>query len=268
MGLAASQGRYLSLTARNNDLIYEAQQISQQRLNIAKDTQVAADKYNKALSNTIMQASTPEGSNQRLTYEILTSQDPFSGLCMRLIDSYGNVVVPKQGYTLEVTKPNEDGIDQTTKVTSSAEFLAKFMPDLDSDTAEKLKAMNLEELSEYYKTNFTDSNLKLNLRNNVNTNLINEGEHYLEDDNCLDPAYLQEMITSGEWTIQQAGDTESGWDDITWQGSNSITEIYDTSDDAVAEAEYETATKELQKEDKILELKLEQVQTEQKAVET
>ena len=38
MGLAASQGRYLSLTARMSDLVYEGQQISQQRMALAKES--------------------------------------------------------------------------------------------------------------------------------------------------------------------------------------------------------------------------------------
>ena len=46
-----------------------------------------------------------------------------------------------------------------------------------------------------------------------------------------------------------------------------ISEEYDKSDDAAAEAAYETAMVELQKKDKLLELRLEQVQTQQQAVE-
>ena len=86
MGLAASQGRYLCLTARMNDLVYEGQQISQQRLQLAKETQAVAEAYNKAISNTLLQATIRNDNGeiiqQQLTYDILTSQDPISGLCM------------------------------------------------------------------------------------------------------------------------------------------------------------------------------------------
>ena len=57
MGLAASQGRYLCLTARMSDLVYEGQQISQQRMALAKETSAIAQEYNDALSNTVMQAA-------------------------------------------------------------------------------------------------------------------------------------------------------------------------------------------------------------------
>ncbi len=268
MGLAASQGRYLCLTARNNDLIYEGQQISQQRLNLAKETQEVSDKYNAAMSNTLMQATTPEGGNQLLTYEILTSQDPFSGLCMRLVDLDGHVVVPKQGKSVDVTRPNDDGIDYTINVRSADEFISKFLSDVDGDTLVELKAKNLEELTQYYTETHPNSNVKFELRNNVNTNLKKEDERFLEDDNCLDPKYLQEMLTSGQWLIEQATVSEKGWESIDWQGSTAISQVYDESDDAAAEAEYESDMKELEKRDKILELRLEQVQTEQSAVQT
>ena len=54
MGLAASQGRYLCLTARMSDLVFEGQQISQQRMKLAEETQAIADAYNDAMNNTIM----------------------------------------------------------------------------------------------------------------------------------------------------------------------------------------------------------------------
>ena len=43
MGLAASQGRYLCLTARMSDLVYEGQQISQQRMALAKESSAVAE---------------------------------------------------------------------------------------------------------------------------------------------------------------------------------------------------------------------------------
>ena len=125
MGLAASQGRYLCLTARMSDLVYEGQQIAQQRLQLAKETQAVADRYNDAMNNRKMQATTPEGGTQQLTYDILTSQDPFSGLCMRIVDLDGNVVVPKKGTTLEVTQTNDEGNEITTSFATPEAFIAK-----------------------------------------------------------------------------------------------------------------------------------------------
>lgn len=267
MGLAASQGRYLCLTARNSDLIYEGQQISQQRLALTQETQQIADKYNEAMNNTVMQATTPEGGTQQLTYDILTSQDPFSGLCMRLVDLNGYVVIP--GEYLETTTTDADGGTSQLKFSSASDFIKRYMPEVTGDEFNTLSGKSLSELCTYYNENYPDSGTTVELINRDNSNVVKDGEKVLKDVNCTDASYLQQMLTSGQWLIQQASaSNETGWDDIVWQGSSAISEVYYTADDAAAEAEYESAMTEIQKRDKLLELRLEQVQTEQSSVET
>ncbi len=270
MGLAASQGRYLSLTARLSDLVYEGQQISQQRLQLAKETQQIAEEYTEAMNNTVLQATTAEGGTQQLTYDIITNQDPFSGLCMRIVDSNGNVVVPSTGETLSVTTTDGEGNETTESFTSTSSFISAYMSDLSGDEVNEMSGWSLSEVKDYYENNYasTDSSAGLSISYEY-SNLINEGERYAYDEYITDASYLQEMLESGEYTLQQVSTSEeNGWEDIVWQGSSSISEVYYTADDAAAEAEYEAATKEIQKRDQILELRLEQVQTEEEAVET
>lgn len=272
MGLAASQGRYLCLTARMSDLVYEGQQISQQRLALAQETSEAANEYNDALSNKVMQANILDGNGEKqsvqLTYEIITSKDIFAGLGMRIVDLDGNVVVPKKAYTLEVT--SGEGEEATTqKYSSSTEFITAHMQNLTKDEANEMGSWNLDKLVAYYQENYPDSTLTLNLVSNVDETLKNANEKFLFDENCTDPAYLQKMISSGQWLIQQAEpSSEEGWKEMTWQGSSRISEVNDTTDDAAAEAKYEAAMQEIQKKDKILELRLENIQTEESAIET
>ena len=102
--------------------------------------------------------------------------------------------------------------------------------------------------------------------------LKKDDEHFLFDENCLDPEYLQNMLSTGQWLLQQSSSAENEendieWKEITWQSSSQIVEVYDTSDDAAAESEYESAMADIQKKDKIFELRLQQVETEEKAVE-
>ena len=272
MGLAASQGRYLCLTARMSDLVYEGQQISQQRLALANQSKAAADKYNEAMSNRVIQANIMDEngniSHPQLTYEILTNKDPFSGLGMRIVDLDGNVVVPKRAFTLEASYKDEEGNDVSEKFQSSAQFITKYMTNLSGDEANEMGNWDLPKLAEYYKQHYSDSNLTLNVTDNIDTSLKNENEHFLYDENLSDPAYLQQMLTSGQWLLQQANPSkESGWDDAVWQGSTKVSDVLDTSDDAAAEAEYEAAMVDIQKKDKLFELRLEQVQTEESAVE-
>ncbi len=269
MGLAASQGRYLCLTARMSDLVYEGQQISQQRLALASETQEIAEKYNEAMNNTVLQATTAEGGTQQLTYDIITSQDPFSGLCMRIVDLNGNVVVPSKSYSLNVTSKDEEGNDVTESITSTSDFIKKYMSDLDGDELNNVSGYNLSDLKNYYESHYGTDTINIELVNNINSALKNENEHYLYDENCKDPEYLQQMLTSGEWLLQQVSTSEEdGWEDIVWQGSSAISEVYYTADDAAAEAEYEAAMKEIQKRDQLLELRLEQVETQEQSVET
>ena len=275
MGLAASQGRYLCLTARMNDLVYVGQQISQQRLALASEQQTVAEKYNDAMNNKIIQAKIigEDGNvqSQQLTYDVITSKDPFSGLGMRIVDLDGNVVVPKKE-SMEVTSKDENGNEVKETFTNAAGFITKYMTDLEPDKANEMGGWNLAKIIEYYQENYKDSGVTLNLTNSIDESLKMEDEHFLFDENCTDPEYLQKMLSSGQWLLQQSSPTgENGggeeWNEITWQGSSQIVEIYDTSDDAAAESEYEAAMADIQKKDKILELRLEQVETEEKAVE-
>ncbi len=268
MGLAASQGRYLCLTARMSDLIYEGQQISQQRLQLAKETQLAADEYNDAMNNTILQATTPDGGVQRLTYDIITSQDPFSGLCMRLVDLDGNVVVPEEEKTITASSKDEEGKDVTESFTSTSAFMKKYMPDLSEEDTLKMSNWDMDNLAKYYSEHYSTSNITVSVTSNVNKDLKNENESFLFDKNCKNPEYLQEMLETGQWYVQQISSTDTKeWENVAWQGHTAFSQVSDTSDDAAAEAKYEASMAELQRHDKVLELRLEQVQTEESAVE-
>lgn len=268
MGLAASQGRYLCLTARMSDLVYEGQQLSQQKLALATESQEISKKYNEAMNNMTMQVTTPEGGTQPMTYEILTSQDPFSGLGMRIVDLDGNVVAPPKKESIEVSSQDEDGNPITSSVSSSAEFIKTYMPNLSADKADEVAGLDLKGLAEYYNKNFSGSGISAEYKTNINNSLKSENERFLFDENVSDPKYIQEMLTTGQWLLEQAKpDAEDGWDSISWQGSSAITQVYDTTDDAAAKAEYEAAMMDIQKKDKMFDLRLEQVQTEESAVE-
>jgi len=51
MGLAGSQTRFLTLTARKNDIEYQAQQISNSRLQLSSRLEQIATEYTKALND-------------------------------------------------------------------------------------------------------------------------------------------------------------------------------------------------------------------------
>lgn len=269
MGLAASQGRFLCLTARLNDLVYEGQQIAQQRLALAEESKNIAEAYNNAMNNKILQCTTPANGTQQLTYETIINQDPNTGLCMRIVDVDGNVVsLPESKYLSVSSKSTDESGNETTTTEdfkTIGAFISKYLPDLSDDKVSKCIRMDVDEFWTYYNSNYSTSNITLSVKSSLENGLKSDDERYCFDENCKDPAYLQDMLTSGQWLLQQVQNNE--WESIVWQGSTMISEVYDTSDDAAAEATYEAAMKDLQKKDKLLELRLEDVETQEQSVE-
>lgn len=99
MGMSASQARFLGLTARKADNEFEAQQICQQRANLAGEMDMVATAYSNAMSNKqlifrYVDPSSSKATLTRLTYETITSTDIAEGLSMRIADAMGNVIVP------------------------------------------------------------------------------------------------------------------------------------------------------------------------------
>ena len=140
MGLSASQGRMLLLTARKSDLEYRAQQISQKRLVLSQQLESISTEYEEATSNRQMKitlwqdgvATSSDDAARRttnLTYAALVSgtvrsvnpndsgiqgydrtegQDYTSSTFYRLVDADGAIVVS-----------SEDEIPANARTTSS-----------------------------------------------------------------------------------------------------------------------------------------------------
>lgn len=268
MGLAASQGRFLCLTARMNDLVYEGHQISQQRMALAEESSRIAKEYNAAISNKKMQCTTPAGGTQQLTYDLITNQDPNTGLCLRIVDTSGRVVLPSDKSYLKVTSKNENDEDIVEVFKTTAEFIEKYMPNLSDEDKAAYSLMSFDDITNLYIEQNPNQTLVFSSIYAQDDSFVNEEDAIMFDENCKDPAYLQEMLSTGQWLLQQIVDpNKQEWGDYLWQGSSMITEVYDTSDDAAAEAAYEAAMIDLNKKDKMLELRLEDIQTQEQSVE-
>ena len=270
MGLAASQGRFLCLTARMNDLVYEGHQISQQRMALAEESSRIAKEYNAAISNKKMQCTTPAGGTQQLTYDIITNQDPNNGLCLRIVDTSGRVVLPSSTSYLKVTSKDESNNDVSEIFKTTSEFIEKYMPNLSEEDKAAYSLMSFDDLTSLY-IELNPNPEKTLIFSSVyggDDSFVKEEDSVMFDENCKDPAYLQEMLSTGQWLLQQVVDPKTQeWGDYLWQASSNIMEVYDTSDDAAAEAAYEEAMIDLNKKDKMLELRLEDIQTQEQSVE-
>ncbi|HEY9687652.1 MAG TPA: hypothetical protein V6C52_11815 [Coleofasciculaceae cyanobacterium] len=86
MGLAASQSRYLVLTARKNDLELTGQQINQSRLQLAN---IANDLFN---TSTTLDPDTPDSIRLQLRINAMQSLDKALELQLRRVDTQQQAV--------------------------------------------------------------------------------------------------------------------------------------------------------------------------------
>ena len=95
MGMAASQARFLSLTARKTNVEYEGQQINQARLNLSNQS---ANLFNQMLG---LNVPTPPS-----TQDFTKTQYSFSdGINSVTIDSWQQLATPEEDYNYVVNLP-------------------------------------------------------------------------------------------------------------------------------------------------------------------
>ena len=100
MGMAASQARYLSLSARKTNTEYEGQQLNQQRLNLANQS---ADLFNQMLT---MSVPTCPDSNDFTTLQYSWSD----GINDEVISDFYQIAVPNEDYNYVVTSYHYENV--------------------------------------------------------------------------------------------------------------------------------------------------------------
>ncbi len=101
---------------------------------------------------------------------------------------------------------------------------------------------------------------------------------YIVDEELSDPYHLQKAITDGVYFIElkqfkgdgdENGNMVATWNKVDYTDSAThILETYDITDDAAAQAEYDKLNESFQNKDKMLELRLKQLETEHTALQT
>lgn len=203
MGLSASQARYLCLTARKNNVEFQIQQITQQKLALANQLDDEALLWSNGM-NTHHLYYSQGGSGSaavdlpRLSYQIVTGNVDEGGLNLSVRDSYGRTVVP------ELPDPMPEG-----------------------------------------KT----------------------AADYAIEPYCYQADYFENNLKTGNWFIQKY-DEQGNAVDLPIGGANFIYEGIDEGDYAIGNAEYEEKVARLQRIDKRFDTQIQQLSTEQKAIET
>lgn len=115
MGMSASQGRFLMLTAQKSNNEFQAQSITFQRMMLAENVDGWTDEYNNAMGNkTLLFGQTRNNNaainyNARLHYEDIVREEADGGMGMSLISATSNkIVVPSLPEPLPEGKTRED----------------------------------------------------------------------------------------------------------------------------------------------------------------
>lgn len=203
MGLSASQARYLSLTARKNNVEYQIEQLTQQKLMLANEMDGEASLWSEGMNIQHLYYD-PDGTGsaatdlQRLSYQIVTGDYADGGLGMRVADSYGRIVVT------ELPEPMPEGMTVA---------------------------------------------------------------NYVVEPYATQADYFEQNLKTGNWFIQQQ-DKNGEWKDQSLSGSSFIYQGVDKEDFAIANAEYERKMESLERIDKKFDMQIQQLSTEQSALET
>lgn len=265
MGLASSQARILLLTARKSDLEYRAQAISQRKMNIAMQTQQLATDYSTAMSNRRMKFIYYADGQSGKTFEEDLS---YAGLMSENAQSAGDFLIKTTSGRYLVTgdtkAKNNNGY---TEYEENLYKVAKKLAEADGS------------IKKYY---VTQKDANGNDQTYINRGAlmaayVNQTEYVAGASNN---SFFQSALRNGSFYLYQATNqqeveqkdgskvTTCDYECVSWSGLSSINDAYDTSDDAAAEADYEAKSLVLSNQDKMLDLELQQIETQHKAIET
>lgn len=266
MGLASSQARILLLTARKSDLEYRAQAISQRKMNIAMQTQQLATDYSTAMSNRRMKfIYYADGQSGKTLEEDLS----YRGLIAEGSTSAGDFLVKTTSGRFLITG-DDTVVNQASGMTQKQESMyvvAKKLAEADGS------------INKYYVTKQDGNGNEQKYLNRAALIQAYQGQmEYVAG--ASNNSFFQSALRNGSFYLYQATNqqevkqadgskiTTCDYECVSWSGLSSINDAYDTSDDAAAEADYEAKSLVLSNQDKMLDLELQQIETQHKAIET
>ena len=257
MGLAASQGRLLLLTARKSDLEYRAQEISQRRLILATELETASSKYARATANRQM----------KLTRQVKmgeANQTQTVNLTYKNLIDYGR-------------NEDENGISDYRIRNARGQVVVSDVSELPKTAAD---------------TGYSGDSINVKVEGNraivsgVDASGNDVYVEYVVDSKIADTSdtenYFQEGLRNGKFIIEQlvntdktgnqdlgnTGEVTGNWRSVSWSGMVEVQDNCYTDDDATAQAEYQSVSARVQAQDKKLETDQKQIETQHKAVET
>ena len=236
MGFAASQARFLSLTARLSDNEYEAGQIAQERLGLTEQMALYADEFEQATTNRQMKiqlyysgpaenTNAPISQTQNLTYENL-----MSGTWTNVAPESSGVRVPGDipEYTTNSFYRLKSG-DGAIVVSDKSEIPA--------GSAQKLGNRYIVSVP-----------VKIDGKT-VTEKQIYVVDEALKDNSQESPNYLQDCLREGKYLLEKGmKNTEKDefeWHNVSLDETTNITDNYYTDDDSEALKKFNQAMAEI-----------------------
>lgn len=253
MGLSASQARFLQLTARKSNVEYHAQQINFQRTQLAEKLSSASAEYQEKSSNRKLVFSYNDAG--RISVDL--TYNNYKNYMNQQMEGVG---VGQQKYFLVSSSGN--------KIVVSSE-----------EERDKMIAENID----YKEVPLLDEKGEKVLDEAGNPKVtVQETRPFIEDDFIIvdglnDVDNFQSAIKEGVYyfATRESGAERNDngtlpFNTLSWEtlGAGAITEEYDKTDDAAAEAEFKSKQDKIQSIDKKLELQLDKLESERSAIET
>lgn len=165
MGMSASQGRFLLLTAQKSNNEYQAQTITFERLMLAENVAQYTNEYEDAMQNQTLLYGQRDSDNinyaARLRYDDIVRSDKDGGMNMSLISATSSkIVVPSLPDPIPEGKTKEDYF--VCPDVNNADFLEKNLREgnfLFVDKSSKHIAETTED--EWNKYHYTDSTIQM-----------------------------------------------------------------------------------------------------------
>ena len=244
MGLTSSQGRLLMLTSRLSDIQLDEILISQRQNQLAWQSQAVAKTYQEKTTNMKLVMKVYDSSeNTGMKTTDVTYTDMVS-MGYIVTDSLKNIYLNQ----------NEDGTWNVPKASSLPESKQNIFSTgvyyVDENSGEEFSEQNEE------------GTLKPKIKyNNQEYNVIKG------NDVLVDKTKLQNNLMNGIlFVLNTTGNDTFGSKVNDLESNRSFEWVYDTSDDAEAESEYNYATAEIARKDNELEMELKQLETQHNAI--
>lgn len=252
MGLAASQARLLLLTAKNDALELQAQNVEQQRLLLAQEQETIAQEYSDKTTNTIYTTRVTEnGETQQQTTTLASLAKSQPGVTFIIADANGNVIA-------SATANGETDIGDTITGAYDMEYrimTGKSLTEVD-ETNPIIRELTANSAENALQTMLANGSLQLWVQDtsaDANTKSLS---HIVNESGVIESVEGDQVVGESKFYVRKSLETLS-----------TTASRYYTEDDAAAQAAYNTAMAKVNTLDTRLENKLNQIETQKKAVE-